>query len=274
MNVGLKELRENYKDEILALYSSGISMYKIGKMLKTHDANIKVILKENNVKLRVKKKNNRYNYNEHYFDDIDNQNKAYFLGLLYADGCNDYLYNRITIALETRDGYILEYFRKEIESEKKLYLTKPYKNTKEQLELVLIGDHISNVLLEKGVKRKKSLTLEWPNWLSEELYSHFIRGYFDGDGYISNPYKRKNPQVEIVSSDNFIIGLKEFLEKTKNIKGTIGTKENKHTLRLSFYTNKERQDVQRFFNYIYQDANFYLKRKKEFADFYLKNNIL
>jgi hypothetical protein len=28
------------------------------------------------------------NINEHYFDIIDTEEKAYFLGLLYADGCN------------------------------------------------------------------------------------------------------------------------------------------------------------------------------------------
>ena len=30
----------------------------------------------------------KYNVNDNYIDIIDNQNKAYILGFLYADGCN------------------------------------------------------------------------------------------------------------------------------------------------------------------------------------------
>ena len=37
-------------------------------------------------------------------------------------------------------------------------------------------------LISLGVLENKSLLLEFPYWMEEELYPHFIRGYFDGDG--------------------------------------------------------------------------------------------
>ena len=39
--------------------------------------------------------------------------------------------------------------------------------------------------------QNKSLTLQFPNFISDELMPHFIRGLFDGDGCIWNGKRKK-----------------------------------------------------------------------------------
>ena len=48
-----------------------------------------------------------YGVNDEIFDNIDNQDKAYVLGLLYADGCN-YENGRVKIDLVEEDIDVLE----------------------------------------------------------------------------------------------------------------------------------------------------------------------
>lgn len=61
-------------------------------------------------------------YDEYLFDQINTPAKAYFLGLMYADGCVYHTVNsknktdyRTSICLQETDKTILERFRKELE---------------------------------------------------------------------------------------------------------------------------------------------------------------
>jgi hypothetical protein len=62
----------------------------------------------------------RYELNENYFDVIDSHDKAYILGFLFADGCNNPKKYTISISLQEEDKDILEKMRILIGSEKKL----------------------------------------------------------------------------------------------------------------------------------------------------------
>jgi intein/homing endonuclease len=48
----------------------------------------------------------------------------------------------------------------------------------------LYGKKLHDDLVKHGCVEKKSLILQFPKDLSQELISHFVRGYFDGDGCI------------------------------------------------------------------------------------------
>ena len=56
-------------------------------------------------------KNNCYNQN--FFSKIDSHDKAYFLGFLMADGyiCTTPYNKQIGIGIQTKDKYILEYYK-------------------------------------------------------------------------------------------------------------------------------------------------------------------
>ena len=45
----------------------------------------------------------KYNFNEDYFEKIDTEDKAYFLGFIVADGCISSKFNRISIIQKETD---------------------------------------------------------------------------------------------------------------------------------------------------------------------------
>ena len=53
----------------------------------------------------------KYNFNEHYFDNIDCQEKAYWLGFFAADGYNHRSKGCIEFRLHRQDREILERFK-------------------------------------------------------------------------------------------------------------------------------------------------------------------
>ena len=67
---------------------------------------------------------NKYTFNKDYFERIDSKDKAYFLGFLYADGCNSISATQhqctIILNLQEKDKDILNIFNKYINSNKPL----------------------------------------------------------------------------------------------------------------------------------------------------------
>ena len=61
------------------------------------------------------RKKNRYTVNESYFEKIDTERKAYWLGYLYADGfVGDEHYHNIVFSQKESDRYIVEAFARDI----------------------------------------------------------------------------------------------------------------------------------------------------------------
>jgi transposase len=59
----------------------------------------------------------KYTVNHGYFNEIDTEEKAYFLGLLYADGCNVKGNNAVVLCLAEQDIDMLKRFATAIEFE-------------------------------------------------------------------------------------------------------------------------------------------------------------
>jgi len=122
-------------------------------------------------------------YNENYFETIDSEDKAYFLGFIFADGCitNDvkkYRY-QLTIKLHSKDFSILERFIKSIDGKMDVWKNKK----REMCEVFLSGKKIINDLETLGVVQNKTFLVKYPQ-IDEKFERHFLRGYFDGDGCI------------------------------------------------------------------------------------------
>jgi hypothetical protein len=72
-------------------YVAGDSILKIAERHDICPATVSNVLRRNNMETRDPAQvARRYTLNEGYFDEIDTADKAYFLGLLYADGYSDY----------------------------------------------------------------------------------------------------------------------------------------------------------------------------------------
>jgi len=89
--------------------------------------------------------------------------------------------------------------------------------------------------------------------------SHFIRGYFDGDGNISNSKDRLNSYVmSIAGNVEFNKKLSEFLLNNLNIICKIRQQNNITILKIN-----KRCDIITMREYLYNNSTTYLKRKKD-----------
>lgn len=277
-NEQVKQAYEIYVNEKLSTYEIGdifnCSAYVIQREFKKAG-----LIVRNNSHARQK-----YPINENIFDIIDCEEKAYWLGFLYADG-NVSKTNRVRLSLAEEDREIVEKFSNFIfNCERVKYYEQPRDKKSQNLVYVdVCNKHIAKKLTDLGCPPKKTFILKFPDWLNYNLYNHFIRGYFDGDGCLSN-YKSKqkgrgkftlNSIInEYEKSEISILSTKEFLEFLQNlflileINSSI-SKRHKNRNNNNF-TLKVSGNLQllKLLNWLYQDATLYLQRKfNKFLEF-------
>lgn len=166
-------------EEIIKLYREGRSSAEIGKLSNVSARYVNLLLKENNVERRPRGSwKRKYQLDEHYFKKWSN-NMAYILGFFIADGtvARDAQF----ISMVQKEKYILENIKKEIGSDQPLYQNKKTGVYILPLNSKIMKEDIMNI---HGIMPNKSSSAKFPN-VPEEYMSHFVRGYFDGDGNIN-----------------------------------------------------------------------------------------
>lgn len=201
-------------------------------------------------------------FNEHVFDVIDTEEKAYWLGFIYADGNISSKKYTFEISLKYDDIEHLQKFNSFMEHVFDNIKIKEVKlNGKVFKACRWMGKskHLWETLNSYGCTPKKSLTLEFPDksiFKSEDLIRHFIRGYFDGDGCISYRDKaHKYTCINVLGTENFLHG---FCNSCR-IDNPIFTSRNKNSITKSFsLCNKKAFLLE---DYLYDNSNIYLARK-------------
>ena len=131
------------------------------------------------------------NYNEDYFEQIDTEDKAYFLGFIYADGSviydNEKYRYKLVLKLHTKDNHILESLINYVDGEMDIW----FDGQREMCEVGFSGKKMVIDLIKLGVTPNKTFTLKYPN-IDEKLEKHFLRGYFDGDGCIRTSFDKRD----------------------------------------------------------------------------------
>jgi DNA-binding transcriptional regulator WhiA len=241
-------LRNNYQEK---------SYKEIGEILGRKEQAIRSKLHY----LGLKKEVHHCNYD--YFSSIDTEDKAYWLGFIYADGNVNKAQNTLTINLQAGDKEHLVKLNKCIDGNYSVKVTKDERNDKvywnarlSVYSTKLVGDLINN-----GVVPNKTSVITFPT-IQNNLLHHFIRGYFDGDGSVCERKHKKGPSDLACS---FTCGNKSFLENIRKIlfenninSYIVHDKGNKTYLSLAGLQNPDN-----FLKYIYKDATIYLDRKME-----------
>jgi intein/homing endonuclease len=148
---------------------------------------------------------------ENVFDSIDTEEKAYWLGFIYADGCIGSSDNSLEISLKSSDSEHLEKFNSFIKgpsNKVKIGNVKCGDKICERCRWAIHNFHIHEVLNSYGCVPAKSLILEFPNesiFKNKSLIRHFIRGYWDGDGCLSYCDKKHLcPNASVLGTENFL----------------------------------------------------------------------
>lgn len=272
---------ENQEQDIVESYMNHISSVKIGEKYGVSHKIILKVLHRHNVPVSQKQTVRRYSLNEEYFDHIDSQEKAYILGLLYADGSNNPEKGTISISLQESDKLILEDVRKNVGSNKPLeYLDYSKKKDggysyKNQYRLLMFSKHMCDSLSDIGMVKNKSLVLSFPN-IPDELYPHFIRGYYDGDGSVCQQIKSSTNHavlITITSTESFCKSLVEICKNELGFSPKIYDASCRNGV-TKVCTISGRRICKKFLDWIYKDATIYLERKyQRYVNYYLDDSL-
>lgn len=195
------------------------------------------------------------------FENINTEEKAYWLGFLYADGSVGSTESKIELGLAEKDLHQIEKFRNFMGISNKI----SYREKTKSYRISFRSDSCKQDLINKGCVPKKSLILKWPTekQVPSYLIKHFIRGYFDGDGWFTNTDSCF--QVGLIGTQDFIEGFLNTVEKI-NTQNKILTVHREDGAKRYIFGALE--DVTNFLNWIYKNATVYLERKYEnYLDF-------
>ena len=199
-----------------------------------------------------------------HFENIDTEEKAYWLGFLYADGYISAKEDKIELCLAEKDFHHLEKFKNFIGLSNKIC----YRAATKAYRYSFRSTSCKQDLIKQGCVPKKSLILHFPTTeqVPDALLRHFLRGYFDGDGWFTNT--ESCFEAGLISSQDFINSFLAKIESFIDVK-IDSTVKNVHrengAKKYSFYS---KHDVTVFLDFLYQDSSIYLDRKYEhYLDF-------
>ena len=211
--------------------------------------------------------------NHDYFENIDSEHKAYWLGFIYADGSitkkayekGSYTY-RLRMELMFEDKYILEQMALDLKSDLK---PKEYYNDTSSFEgynkpkhtayIMFSSKKMGEDLVKLGVVPNKTLILKSLPSIPDNLMKHFIRGYFDGDGSV---YLTKDNTIKTAfyGTHNFINSIQDFLIKELDLTKKKITDQKEANVS---FVGMAKQESEKLYHYMYDEATIFLNRKYE-----------
>lgn len=204
----------------------------------------------------------KYAVNEGFFQEWTKE-MAYILGWMFSDGNVSEEKGTFRIKLSIKDAEVLENFRAILKTEAPLYSVDqvvPSKKYIAKYKMLRINSRkMCQDLIRLGCVPNKMHKFVLPE-MPKPLISHFVRGYFDGDGCISFNYPN-TIKVRIVSSNQrFIVWLCNIIEDILNIPTNCKkTSTVKNLWQCEYYGDNARK----FCDWMYLDSEgLNLKRKK------------
>lgn len=261
MAISINKVDAETKNKIIEAYKNNMSLREIEKEFKVLRATVSKFLEEQNIKKIKGNHYRKYFHDFDFFENIDTEEKAYWLGFMFADG---YIVNHenrygedsfgLTLAEDSLDS--IEKFKKS------LHATNPilYDNSKSigqpLAKIVLTSQKTVNDLIDKGCIKQKSLILQPPKKVPEKLLSHFIRGFFDGDGSLMKYNYNNYPsyQIEFTTTYEMAIWLRDIFGKGDVHK----EKRRDFTWYYSIGGNRQVLDI---CHYMYDEATIWMNRK-------------
>lgn len=243
-------------EEILNLYNQGVPPVQIAEHFNCCIVNITrrlkkagILFKKNYSTVRYSRKG-RHQVDENYFENIDNESKSYFLGLMFSDGS----VTKNGFYLKLKDEDIIQQFKQELKTEAPIRMVeKPWK----AYILTVYSKKLSNYLIQHGCVPNKTRVIQVPK-LQENLYRHFIRGFFDGDGCIQLQDKIYHCRFDLTSASlQFLNQVRPIITAKALTNGSLN-KEKKYDVWHLSYSGHQ---VIQILDWLYKDSHFYLKRK-------------
>lgn len=181
------------KDDIISAYESGLTQEEVAGKLGCHVNSVRRIMKLNGVSVRPKSRT--LSLDETFFDSIDTVEKAYWLGLMLADGTIGHRTGyetptRLVLGLQWSDAGHVRKFRDALhysgEVREVRYHDRRYRKTRRRANLSVSSQSLCRTLIRHGWDDfKKCGDTRILDGVMSDLKRHLVRGLIDGDGSIS-----------------------------------------------------------------------------------------
>lgn len=195
-------------------------------------------------------------FDEGFFSDLTREDQAYYLGLLFADGHLLRRGNAVEITLAEPDDHVLHDLVASVGGSGCKVNPRHLSNRRKVFHrLTLCSKEMAGDLISWGMKPGCKAELELRRPVPKDLMRHFIRGFWDGDGWIGRT--------------GFAAGIQSaaFASQLASMIACVGgerprVRETQTKAGQAFHVisvNAKRFEV--FRQELYRDARFFVKRK-------------
>lgn len=207
--------------------------------------------------------------NKEYFDSIDSESKAYWLGYMMAKA-----YTWDGDRNSGRKEVVMNIARKNLEHAQLLLNTiGAHAEIKERHQVIdgqqflnyhtsIRSHYLAEVLEKYNIMSPKHIRAKTPDSIKLSMVKHFYRGYFDGKGFLWRHPEDDRIMMIMFGSRQL---LREFRQHMIDVLGVeIGKaiyKDSDHNYHRFYVGNKD--TIKRIWHYLYDDATVYLPRKIE-----------
>lgn len=268
MNISINKVDKEIQQKIIEEYKQGKSLRQIEKDYGVTRTTVSKFLTKIGVKTTVGNHYRIYNHQEDYFYIIDTEEKAYWLGFIFADG---YITNNedrhgqdaFGISIAEEDIETLYKFQKSIKATNPINIYERSSKVKGQplCRIHLTSQRTVDDLISHGCVKQKSHILQPPKEVPDNLIHHFIRGFFDGDGSIVKSKNSRNKKTDGYAYSINITTTKEmadWLYSYFNMGSVVKEKRREHTY---YYNLGGHRQVIKFYHLLYDNATIYMDRK-------------
>lgn len=263
-----RPLPESFSNEVVSLYSTGLSRDKIAAKLNVSPHWVRFVIEKQGISRPRKEaaliSSTKYVVNERFFEHIDTLEKCWALGWFYTDG-----YNRISppdarITLNEVDEDVLIKLKNLIGSTRPLL----YEPRHHRISLIVSRRQFSEDLARQGCVQAKSLIIQYPHAILDTRAKTcaFLRGVLEGDGciHVSRIASRRGPHVVVsiaCSSPEFVSALSDVFLIYWGLKGSIVKNKSRPVVGIKFdgARTKTKEMLDEIYNL--KTLNLYLERK-------------
>lgn len=265
----VRRLTDEDDDRIAEMYKSGMYAREIADVFNVTTSAITSRLRERGITRGRGVKS--LVGNERYFENIDSEEKAYWLGFIMADGSvgeyNGQYYIKISLAVS--DRIILERFRDAIESKNSIWeadekftlkTSSSYGSVFRKACISISSKIMVESLYKLGFSSNKTGNEFFPD-IDDSLKKHFLRGVFDGDGtaYFRKPYFDESGSYVSPMYGFGFISSREMIENIIEFTGLDGRIEEAVGCHKLIHGKKKGMEL---YDIMYRDATIWLPRKR------------
>lgn len=262
MAISINKMDIEIQNKIIEAYKNNISLREIEKQFGATRNTVNKFLEQKGIKTTKGNHYRKYFHDFDFFETINTEEKAYWLGFMFADG---YIINHenrygedsfgLTLAEDSLDS--IEKFKKSLHATNPIHYDNSKSIGQPQAKIVLTSQKTVNDLIDKGCVKQKSLILKPPKRVPNELIHHFIRGFFDGDGSLIK-YETKKGYIAYQIDFTTTYDMAIWLQENFGTGSVFSEKRRESTWYFSVGGNRQ---VLKLCHYLYDNATIWMDRK-------------